>query len=534
MIVPSKPAKTLADYFAIAISPVLIMLMVGSLCFFLVEVFYRGEAEASVRWVLFWFVIATVLVARIGIEQGNTHALVYGVGLAVATWLYLTRVHPAYLLGALMLGIVWLCAHQLTRDCTLMDDDADATGRGLLQMVRWRRPGEKKGPGSESNKPEISRAGKKQTSGLHSPGIWLIYFSLAALPLFGIGQTLLPAEDLAARQTGFEYLFTYLLAALGLFLTTSFLGLRRYLRQRYLPMPPEIAVGWLKFGAGLTLIVLLAAFLMPRPGVGAAWGTLRYHIDYRLRQASEYAMRFNPHGRGQGNPGQGANLPQTTGSESQNGKPQPPGDQRSPNQSADDHGPKSHGPAPKNSSPPLSGAAARLYRLLRRLLLLALAVLVGWWIFRRRDLLLQIFRELWAALVGFFKNLFSFRLAGRGAKAPKTVAPRLAFASYQNPFATGDAAAWPPQQLILYSFEALQHWAAERGIEVGPERTAREFCSMIGSGFPEVASELNHLAFLYGHAAYGTAIPRGYDQESLRKLWEFMSVAQLPAPAATA
>ena len=34
--------KTLADYLAIAISPVLIMTLVGSLVFFLLEVFYHG------------------------------------------------------------------------------------------------------------------------------------------------------------------------------------------------------------------------------------------------------------------------------------------------------------------------------------------------------------------------------------------------------------------------------------------------------------------------------------------------------------
>jgi len=43
-----RPTKTLADYMVIAISPVLIMVMVHSVCFFLVEVFYRGEAVETV------------------------------------------------------------------------------------------------------------------------------------------------------------------------------------------------------------------------------------------------------------------------------------------------------------------------------------------------------------------------------------------------------------------------------------------------------------------------------------------------------
>src|ERR1700761_2581139 len=111
---PVKPTKTLADYLVIAVSPVLIMVMVHSLCFFLVDIFYRGEAIGGVRWVLFWFVLAVVLIARIGIEQDAGHALVYGVFLAMVTWIYLATIQPNVIFGAILLAIVWFTAHQLT------------------------------------------------------------------------------------------------------------------------------------------------------------------------------------------------------------------------------------------------------------------------------------------------------------------------------------------------------------------------------------------------------------------------------------
>ena len=38
MNTPVRPTKTLADYLVIAVSPALIMVMVHSVCFFLVEV----------------------------------------------------------------------------------------------------------------------------------------------------------------------------------------------------------------------------------------------------------------------------------------------------------------------------------------------------------------------------------------------------------------------------------------------------------------------------------------------------------------
>src|ERR1035437_5468344 len=250
---PVKPIKTLADYLVISISPVLIMLLVGSLSFFLIEVFFQGEAVGSVRWVMFWFVMAVVLVSRIGIEQGKGQAAIYGLALAAATWLYLMRIRPAYFLGMILLGIVWWCAHKLTWDCTLIDDDEDASGGGLLQTA-----GEIKNflpPGKTQVKNSNPKAGHKpKPAAPHPPGLWVVYFSLAALPFFGIGQMLLPGDDIAARHIGFTFLFVYVTAALGLLLTTSFLGLRRYLRQRQLQMPATIAFGWIRFGGGVAVM----------------------------------------------------------------------------------------------------------------------------------------------------------------------------------------------------------------------------------------------------------------------------------------
>ena len=126
---------------------------------------------------------------------------------------------------------------------------------------------------------------------------------------FGLGQTLLPAGDQAARQTGFTYLLVYVTAALGLLLTTSFLGLRRYLRQRHLVMPGAMAFGWMRFGVGLAGVVLIAALLLPRPGATAAWQTLSYQVHYQLHRAGDYAARFGPHGTG---PGRMGNEPDNT------------------------------------------------------------------------------------------------------------------------------------------------------------------------------------------------------------------------------
>ena len=100
----------------------------------------------------------------------------------------------------------------------------------------------------------------------HTPGVWVVYFSLAALPLFGIGQWFIPSTDLASRQFAFQLLCIYVASALGLLLTTSFLGLRRYLRQRRLQMPMDMASLWLGIGAIMIVLLLVVCILFPRPG----------------------------------------------------------------------------------------------------------------------------------------------------------------------------------------------------------------------------------------------------------------------------
>jgi hypothetical protein len=39
----------------------------------------------------------------------------------------------------------------------------------------------------------------------------------------------------------------------------------------------------------------------------------------------------------------------------------------------------------------------------------------------------------------------------------------------------------------------------------------------------DAAAELNRLSFLYGHAAYGNAMPAGCDLEPVKKLWRYLA-----------
>jgi hypothetical protein len=538
-----RPAKTPADYLVIAASPALVMIMVHSVCFFLVEVFYRGAAIGGVRWVLFWFVLAVVLIARIGIEQGDGQAMIYGLALALVTWLYLSTIQPNVLFGALLLAIVWFTAHKLTSSCTLIDEDADASGQGLLHSI-LRLPRKFKKGSSAAAKTNVATAAAslKHSSAPAAPeskttksqisGVWLIYFSLAALPLFGFGQMLLPAGDMAARHQGFFYLFLYLAAALGLLVTTSFLGLRRYLRQRYLVMPGNIAFGWVQFGVAGAAIVLCLTLLLPRPGADEAWGVLRYQVDYQLHRASTFAARFNPHGTGSGRAGN------QTSPASQPPSGQDAGANPQQNSDADNHGGDKSGSTSKQDTPEgregsghserpmphLPPAANAVYPWIKILFWLAAAAVFIWLIFRYRAAIGMALQSAWAAIRKFIGDLLAWFRPKSTAVPPTSqsaAVPR--FNTFKNPFLTGGDRVWPPEKLIIYSYEALQSWATESDAQNGSPQTPREFCRQLGDEMPESAGSLQHLAYLYGHVVYGASLPGQYHPEHLRLLWDVMN-----------
>jgi hypothetical protein len=70
----------------------------------------------------------------------------------------------------------------------------------------------------------------------------------------------------------------YVASALALLVTTSFLNLRRYLRQRRIEMPLPIAGTWVGVGAVLIGIVMMLAMMIPRPAAEVAISQAPWHV----------------------------------------------------------------------------------------------------------------------------------------------------------------------------------------------------------------------------------------------------------------
>jgi hypothetical protein len=633
-----KPAKTFADYLVVAISPILIMLLVGSLAFFLIQVLYRDEMVQGVRWVTFWFVFAIVLVSRIGIEQSKEHAIFYGVALAAATWVYLLYLHSTPMVGAILLALTWWCAHKLTVDCTLINEEDDKSGEGVLsglwrELERTLEPPAAR-PVSGKTLPQLppSMILPPRPKPTRPPGRWVVYFSLAALPLFGIGQLFLPANNPEARRMGFEFLAVYLAAALSLLITTSFLGMRRYLRQRFVEMPASIAIGWVRFGALLAVVVLILALVLPRPGSKNTVRDLAYRVTNKKHNASDYGLPFNPTGEGTGAPSDQPTPPTSTSTDSKkttsgggasndqnpnqksgnsgaggggsggqggqggqsgsggssgggkasgggggSGNTAPPqrsgkipGGDQSPNGAESDGGngrvkaeddgkdpepgngngqsaPGQPGqgshpqktpdkkrpvtpieqkpiPQPENKPGPKEEHHLDWQRFLRILLFVALGTLFIWFVVRYRRAIAHGIRSFMAAVMKFFRDLFQLRRRKQTTtiKQPLPAPPPRPFGAFENPFLTRKDKSWPPERLILYTYEAIRAWAKEQRIEIKPQETPREFCLRLTTSFPEFGLELERFSLFYSYVAFAQQVPPDFEPELIHRLWQYM------------
>jgi hypothetical protein len=606
-----RPQPSLADYVAVALCPALIMALVGSLVFFLLEVLYVGRYEGRMQWILFFFVFAAVLIARISMTAGIAErAPLYGLALGVLVWIALARfvTFPpetalaewswAVYLG--LIAVIWWCAHKLTWDCTLIDETVDASGAGLLRVAGLERNADAadetaevdEGPAGNEDVPggwwaRYRLYRQRQARKPHAPGVWVVYFSLAALPLFGLGESLIPAGAAASRRYAFGLLAVYVASALGLLLTTSFLGLRRYLRQRKLRMPAAMTGVWLAIGAGLILALLGAAALLPRPYAEYAVINLG-RAGSAEREASRWSAGGKDAGTGEGKPGsqgtqegkgnapgaskegggQGAgrhaggqgrdqqgsgsdkggqpqgNQPgsgqdksgrdgaqgQTKGdsrSNSSGERPPPRPGEHAPNTDAKADSTRDDSPSSAPDGPSSLGSLFNgLLKLLKWIVFAALALVVGFFVVRAVLRFLANFtgwaRGLLASLERLWQSLFGWMTpketpAGDDEAEAGVLVPR-PFASYRNPFEGGPGGS--PEEIVRYSFEALEAWGYERGVGRSDDDTPLEFAERVAEEKPALAADARRLAALYARAAYARGRLPASATDSLRRFWD--------------
>jgi Domain of unknown function (DUF4129) len=225
-------------------------------------------------YILGLYTFASVLIARIAIEQNRALAMGYMLAMGAAAMLVTMRFiqFPSgmqalafpIVLGFLIL--IAVLADRITFDCTVIDDQEDSSGEGLLQSLGLLKSQLRTPKSLADNQKAQVAVPKKKKSRKHNPGVWVLYFALLAVPMFGIGQLFMTSNDSITRDRSFFFLAGYLLCALSLLVVTSFLNLRRYLRQRNVAMPTEMTLTWLASGIAGVVVLLLVAMVLPLPG----------------------------------------------------------------------------------------------------------------------------------------------------------------------------------------------------------------------------------------------------------------------------
>jgi len=623
-----REPPSVTDYVVTGIGPVLVMLMVGSLVFFLVEVLYAGKYSDRLLYTFFFFVTGAVLVARISIQFDAARASAYGLGLAIVTYLAILSYveYPSgwlrswgWLVNLGLMVVIWFSAHKLTWDCTFIDEKRASSGRGLLSAAgldaddrdSTSASGERQPPEQPQTDPATptrrgasrkkkKKKGKKaepdsrlwdwiekykahreeQRKAGHTPGVWVLYFALAALPLFALGQSLVDAADDKRRRATFLQMAVYVASALALLVTTSLLGVRRYLRQRKAKVPIGLTLSWLGLGGVLIVVFLALGAFLPRPHSEVPWFGIE-RAGKSDREASKYAQMSDSAGKGEGRggnqtkagdgnasgkggqPGGGSKGDKGGGGKGQGGKGgNSKGDQSGgkdkgggkgsgddsqakkddssdrdskagESQEQDDakeegrSGDRNSG-SPSNS--PLGGVLDKVAGVVKWLVFAIVAVLVIFGLFFGVLKYLAPFTD-WArrwleGIRAWWANLFG--KSGATRTATKTEAQPLApvrpppFSAYSNPFADGTAEGRDTAELIAYTFEALDAWAWDRDSGREPTETPLEFVKRLSEAFPDHADAYGKLATLYTRMAYSQRPLPGTARGTLEAAWEQM------------
>ncbi len=517
----SKPreAPSIGDIAVIALSPVFVACLVGSLVFFLLDVFYQGENEGGIRWMMFWYVVAIVAVARISVDRGLIIANVYGLALAVTTWLYISYTHQGFMLGILLLAFIWWCAHRLVTDCSKCEsftpkDSSLSKVSGILGSYLPRRTEEQNRKTPQKNK---------------QAGLWIVYFSMAAVPLFGIGKVLLPETETQLRSRAGLWLGLYLFSAFILLISTRFLNLRQTLRKRRKEMPTRMAIQWFYSGLLLILIASFVSWLTPRPGSTQQWAYAAKTVNVKIQEASQWAMQWNPAGEGEGieknlADQMGDSLAKgMEGNEGNQGQqnPEDSGDTGQPNK-GDQEGKSIEQPA-ANPLQAVSGAI----QWLQWLFWIVVIISVVWAIYKNRALLTSLFNEWWANLCRWFNNLGHKKNIPKQTQSTRhtKAKPQLRFKDFKNPFAHSKAESWGDMEIIHYTMDAFQAWLKDHQTKPLPSDTPVEQLQQWQNQYPDAYNILHYLYSHHTHAGFGKGPRSDFDKGTLEGLWNWMQRA---------
>lgn len=317
------------DQLVSTIGLVLIVFLMVSLSFFILARFSLSSKWTVAHWLLFWEVLATVLISRMFLiddlkKVAGRYSFVFG----MVIWVPFALLGEVEILGivtALMIFIGWF-TYKITWDVTDLgerEEDED----GLLASVGLKKelnPGNKKVSESwgdtreestefnheaEEVLAELAKEKPKKVKGGKGRGVWVLYFLFGSIPVFGLGGSTQNSTDPNLGKYFLICLCIYLASCISLLMSTSFLTIRSDLRRRNLSMPLFTAGAWLFSGLFLLISCFVFASLLPRPQgfldpIALVLSKGQDKDQDKDQDASNYAKSSEKSGKGEGKPGE--------------------------------------------------------------------------------------------------------------------------------------------------------------------------------------------------------------------------------------
>jgi len=546
--------------------PICVFGLLGSLLYYLIEVratLAGPGAVGPLRWVVFWFLLACIGIARIRTRYGGAGiAGYYSVLLAGAmllfVWVYTGRVGGFYggggsrwialLFNWALVGVVWWAATAVTREATLEENVETQLEGGLWTLLadEWRYPEPEDHPADE----EIDHA---QVRPRH-PGRLVLWVSLAALVLFAVGQRTTGSQSQHAR-TAFWCMSAYVLFALLLLALTNLSALRMQVRRRGISLAPAVTPAWIAASSIVVLLIVVFSASMPRaeaPGEPQFITVPQWLTDNR-RPGMEQGPAQGLGPRGQA-PGEGK---QQSGAREPGGDEQGPGEQRGERGEGERPGEGAGGifgqwqapgaggegqgagsgqgedrgqSAQQPRSQPWASLLDDLTPLARLLLILllamaAIALLYFMWLHRqaiRRGLrrVAAHLREVAAWIAERIRQLLQRLRLPTWGTAREGNLPADPFVDI---FQRGLDAQLEPAEVVRYVYRAFQAYAAMGGYERRDDQTALEFLDSLPPALELPNRGAQRLTRAYVLATYSPREVTRRQVEGVRETWRIMS-----------
>lgn len=288
--------------------PLCVWGLVSTLLLHLIEIrsiFIHG-GEGKLRLATLAFTAGVILIQQLTIEQGRSDARGYSwlLGFSIAAfsgyhaYQHSAPIHPAliFIANIILYALLWWATQTVAEACSVQSPEAVAAAgeSGILKRRKWGRKAKSAGGSSPESAAKavppsaapLRKTKKKKAHGLGElapdaepdeeaekqwaerlprshPGRVLLYFSLFAIPAFGLGIFLF--EDPLAHLRLGAMLFIYLWCALDLLFLSSMRQLDAYFKKREVTLPDMVGLTWMGIGFVAVTVVLVVAFFLPQP-----------------------------------------------------------------------------------------------------------------------------------------------------------------------------------------------------------------------------------------------------------------------------